>query len=314
MAALDYTRPEANKLQYRLSGWDHNWVITFDKSARYSNLPPGNYTLRVRASNSGDTWGNEERIFIMIQAPFWKTNWFYASVTILVLGVVIAATRSVAQRRLNRKLRELEKQQAVMHERERISKDIHDDLGSGLSKISILSELAKHSKTGDDFTLRQLSKISDASHELIDNLGELIWSHNPANDSLKKLLWYIREHLGPVFDGTEMHFTITIPELSPDKDIPAEWRRNVFLITKEALHNVLKHSKATEVTLSFTVVTDRLQLTVTDNGCGFDVNQKSRSGNGLTNIRKRVEACRGLLHIDSKPGMGTRVHVEVPIT
>jgi signal transduction histidine kinase/ligand-binding sensor domain-containing protein len=313
-AVFDYSNPEANKIQYKLDDWDESWITSYTKTARYSNLPPGEYSLRMRASNSGEVWGEEDRVNITIQSPFWKTRWFYATVGMLVIGGVISITRIIAQRKLNRKLQELEKQQAVMRERERISKDIHDDLGSGLSKIAILSELARHSKGGDEFTGRQLDKISEASHELIDNLGELIWSHNPTNDSLKKLLWYIREHLSPIFDGTETRFTITIPDLEEDINVPAAWRRNIFLATKEPLHNILKHAKATEATLTYEISEGKLKMVVWDNGCGFEVNERTTSGNGLTNIRNRVEDCGGVMKIESKSGGGTMLQIEAPLT
>jgi signal transduction histidine kinase/ligand-binding sensor domain-containing protein len=311
-AVFDYTRPEANRIRYRLENWDKDWVTTFSKSARYANLPPGNYMLRVKASNAGDNWGEESLVNITIKAPFWRTNWFYGTMVLLLFGAVVGVTRMIAQRKLQRRLLELEKHQAVLQERERISKDIHDDLGTGLSKISILSELAKQPH-GEEFTSRQLDKISQASHELIDNLGELIWSHAPANDSLQKLFWYIREHLSPVFEGTDIKFSITFPELKKDRDVPAEWRRNIFLVTKEALHNVLKHANASVVSLNFSIQNEKLIMVVTDNGIGFDVKMEVAAGYGLTNIRKRIKDCGGTVHLASIVGEGTTLQVDVPL-
>jgi signal transduction histidine kinase len=211
------------------------------------------------------------------------------------------------------KLQELEKQRAVLEERERISKDIHDDLGSGLSKISILSELAKQTAISDEFTQRQLDKISQSSHELIDNLSELIWSHNPANDSLIKLFSYIREHLSAVFDMTEISFHISTPDLLEDREVPSVWRRNIFLAIKESLHNVLKHASATEVLLSISIHDHTMEVLISDNGKGFDPEIKTGSGNGLVNIQKRIADCGGQVHFDSRPNAGTKVHIRVPI-
>lgn len=313
LAVLDFTRPEANSIRYRLEGWDNNWVVTFTKSVRYSNLPPGMYSFRVSASNGGDKWGDEEIISIFIKAPFWRTEFFYATLGVILVGGIIGVTRMVARKKLSKKLRELEKLHAVMQERERIRKDIHDDLGSGLSKIAILSELARQNTVQDDFTFRQLEKISESSRELIDNLGELIWSNNPANDNLPRLCWYLREHLGAMFDGTNMKFSVELPTFIPEVQVQADWRRNVFLIIKEALHNALKHANATEVVVLVDVKKNMLDVVIQDNGCGFPVEQMTASGNGLSNMNLRVGACQGKLNITSRPGMGTRVKLEVPV-
>lgn len=311
-AVFDYTHPEANKVQYMLTGWDKDWITTNQKIARYSNLAPGSYHFKVRASTGNSAWGPEDQVSILIRAPFWQTAWFYGLVGLIGLGMLVAGTRYMAHRKIEKKVRELEMQRAVWDERERISKDIHDDLGTGLSKISILSELAKQSKSADDFTQRQLEKISDSSHELIDNLGELIWSHNPANDSLTKLFWYIREHLSPVFDGTTTVLQLSLPALTTDRMVPAAWRRNVFLAVKESLHNVLKHAQASRVELNFNVHDEHLHISISDNGRGFELTRMT-PGNGLSNIRKRMADCGGSVSIESQPGAGTHVHLIVPL-
>lgn len=311
-AVFNYTHPEANKVQYMLTGWDQNWITTDQKVARYSNLSPGSYHFKVRASTGNSAWGPEDQVSILIRSPFWRTAWFYGICSLIVLGMLGAGTRFIAHRKVEKKIRELEMQRAVWEERERISKDIHDDLGTGLSKISILSELAKQSKSADDFTQRQLEKISDSSHELIDNLGELIWSHNPANDSLMKLFWYIREHLSPVFDGTTTVLQLSLPDLTTDRSVPAAWRRNVFLAVKESLHNVLKHAQASRVELDFKVHDQHLHIYITDNGGGFDPS-RTTPGNGLINIRKRMADCGGSVSIESQLGAGTQIHLIVPL-
>ncbi len=306
---FDYTHPDANQIQYMLEGWENEFITTSTKNARYSNLPPGDYTLRIRGSNNGQVWGEEDNLQIFIQAPFWKTNWFYGSVMLLIMGGIVMATRSYYKQKVNRRLRELEKQQAVLQERERISKDIHDDLGAGLSTIAILSELVKQNAKQDDFTEKQLYKISESSRRLIENMGELIWTHNPTNDSLLKLLWYLREHLGGMFEGTTTLFNISIQENVVDRPVKVEWRRNIFLITKEALHNVLKHAHASFVDLSITVTSDNLIIVIRDDGVGFNAEEKKNSGNGLANMERRARACGAELGIESYSGGGTSLTV-----
>ncbi|HQQ82749.1 MAG TPA: two-component regulator propeller domain-containing protein [Cyclobacteriaceae bacterium] len=313
MAVFDYSQPESNQVQYQLDGWEDQWFTSPFMLVRYHNLPPGTYTFRVRGSSGGNPWGPEASVRIVIEAPFWMTSWFYSAVGVIFLIIVIAVTRTNARRKIARKLQQLEKQKALLEERERISKDLHDDLGSGLSRIFILSEMTRKSGTRDqEFAQHQLEKISAASTELLTNLGNLVWSHNPANDSLLKLFAYMREHLGQLFDETPIALTITLPEPEADILVPATWRRNVYLSVKEALHNVLKHAHASVATLTVVITGNTLCITVQDNGVGFDA-QAIIPGNGTGNMKKRIQDCGGTMEISSAPGKGARIQFDIPI-
>ncbi|HQQ98443.1 MAG TPA: two-component regulator propeller domain-containing protein [Cyclobacteriaceae bacterium] len=313
MAVFDYSQPESNQVQYQLEGWEDQWVTSPFMLVRYHNLPPGDYTFRVRGSSGGNPWGPEATVSILIQAPFWMTSWFYGVAGVMLLVAVVAITRVNARRKIARKLQQLEKQKALLEERERISKDLHDDLGSGLSKIFIISEMTRKSGTRDQaFTQHQLEKISAASTELLTNLGNLVWSHNPANDSLLKLFAYMREHLGQLFDETSIALTITLPEPEADTLVPATWRRNVYLLVKEALHNVLKHAHASVANLDVLIKANTLCITVQDNGVGFDP-QAMIPGNGMGNMKKRVQDCGGTMEVSSDAGKGSRIQFEIPI-
>lgn len=313
MAVFDFSQPESNQVQYQLDGWEDQWITSSFMLVRYHNLPPGTYTFRVRGSSGGNPWGPESSVSILIEAPFWMTSWFYAVAGVIFLIAVVVITRANARRKIARKLQQLEKQKALLEERERISKDLHDDLGSGLSKIFIISEMTRKSGTRDqEFAQHQLEKISAASTELLTNLGNLVWSHNPANDSLGKLFAYMREHLGQLFDETSTDLTITLPEPGTDTLVPATWRRNVYLSVKEALHNVLKHARATKASLTVVIRNETLIISVVDNGIGFDT-QALATGNGMGNMKKRVQDCRGRLEITSTPGKGSSILFEIPI-
>jgi signal transduction histidine kinase len=165
----------------------------------------------------------------------------------------------------------------------------------------------------DEYTAKQLGKISEVSRALISSFEELIWSHNPVNDSLQKLLWYVRERLGDLFEGTGTEFRISFPEDIPDTPLLAEKRRNVFLVIKELLHNVLKHAGATHAELKVTISEGRISVTVQDNGVGFDPAAKADTGYGLGNMKKRMKACDGDLKIESGVGKGTRVTLMAPL-
>lgn len=312
-AVLDYTRPDANQVQFKLEGWDNEYITSSVKNARYSNLPPGNYVMRIRGSNNWRTWGEEETLNVNVLAPFWKTNTFYAGIILVIIGAIVTTTRTYYKQKVKKRFAELEKQHAVLQERERMSKDIHDDLGSGLSTIAILSELARQRNLHDEFAEKQLNKISELARELVANFSELIWSHNPVNDSLQKLLWYIRERLSGMFEGTVTLFTIILPDQISDSPIQAEWRRNVFLATKEALHNVLKHARAHHVELKVISNDKRITITICDDGVGFDVLEKMNTGNGLANMKKRIRACGGELIIETNQGKGCLLTFTVPL-
>jgi len=313
MAVFDYSQPESNQVQYQLDGWEDQWITSPFMLVRYHNLPPGNYTFRVRGSSGGNPWGPEFTVNILIEAPFWMTSWFYTLAGVAFLVAVVAITRANARRKIAIKLQQLEKQKALLEERERISKDLHDDLGSGLSKIFIISEMTRKSGTRDqEFTQHQLEKISASSTELLTNLGNLVWSHNPANDSLGKLFAYMREHLGQLFDETNTSLTINLPEPGVDTLVPATWRRNVYLSAKEALHNVVKHAQATSASLTVAILENTLSITVRDNGIGFDT-QSMATGNGMGNMKKRVQDCGGRMKVTSDPGEGCCIQFDIPI-
>jgi signal transduction histidine kinase len=159
----------------------------------------------------------------------------------------------------------------------------------------------------------KLNKITVSARELIDNLGNLIWSNNPSNDSLKKLLQYLREHMGNLFDDTNVRFDIVLPELHAEFPVPATWRRNVFLAIKESLHNILKHANANTASLTCTIKENMLLVSITDDGSGFEPLARQTHGNGLLNIRKRVTDCGGSVTITSKPGNGTHIAMIFPI-
>jgi signal transduction histidine kinase len=126
-------------------------------------------------------------------------------------------------------------------------------------------------------------------------------------------LWYIREHLSPIFDGTNTCLIISIPEMLNDREVPAAWRRNIFLAIKESLHNVLKHAGATHSSLTFSIDHEKLKIVIADNGKGFDVKARLVAGNGLRNIRKRILDCGGDVQIESSRCNGTILHIEVPL-
>ncbi|GAA4320000.1 ligand-binding sensor domain-containing protein [Flaviaesturariibacter amylovorans] len=286
-AALDFTRPLANKLQYRLEGWDPDWVSTTNRTVRYANLPPGRYRLRVRALNPDGQASPFKELAFVIAAPFWKRPWFYGLASLLLLGSVVLATRAVSQRNLRRRLALVEQQRALEAERNRISRDMHDEIGAGLTHIALLSELLQAQQKPEPDMRRDVATISSAARRLVRNMGEIIWTLHPQNDSLENLLAYMREQVQEYFEPFDIDLSIRFPNPVPVIRLSNEERRNLFLVVKEALHNALKHSGATRISLEASIAGSELRFVVSDNGKGL--REKVRTGaNGLRNMEKRM--------------------------
>jgi len=303
-AALDFTKPQANKVKFILERWDKGWITSSDMNIRYSHLVPGTYILRVKAANSDHIWSNEDRLTIVVNAPFWQRTWFYICCGIVFLAVIIYSTYVVSQQKIKRRLRQLEKQHAIDAERNRISRDMHDEIGSGLTHIALLSELIQTQKKTDFAIKNDLGNISIAARKLVESMSEIIWALNPQNDSLENLLAYIREQMQQNFEPFNLRLKVNFPDEVLPVKLSNEQRRNLYLVTKEALNNVLKHSAAKTVNLSLCIDQGQLIFSVCDDGQGLPPNITKPGGNGLKNMRKRMEDIGGTIEwIKQKKGV-----------
>jgi signal transduction histidine kinase/ligand-binding sensor domain-containing protein len=302
---ISYTKPEQNQYAYKLEGEDREWNVSNRNYALYSNLAPGTYKLHVKAANYAGVWSKENLIDISIRPPFWKTWWFIALSIIFIGGIFSLVVRYISQRNLRERILKLEKEQAVEKERNRIARDMHDDLGSGLTKIAILSEVAKTQLEQKDQASVQLEKISFSSRELVDNLQDIIWVLNPRNDSLENLAAYIREYALKFFDGTDIDVHLNYPNQIPAFKLSEEKRRNMFMVIKESLNNIAKHAACNSVNITLGIKHHQLQLVIADNGKGFEPAEIRQFANGLLNMKARMEQVEGSYEIESVPGKGT---------
>jgi signal transduction histidine kinase len=186
---------------------------------------------------------------------------------------------------------------AQQEERNRISADMHDDLGAGMTTISLYSELAKTKLTNNP--IPEIEKISSAANDLLGKMNAIIWSMSNSNDSLSNMIAYIRSYALEYFEDTGVTCKIDIPENLPNIQVIGTIRRNVFLVVKEALNNILKHSKATEVSITLVRVDDSLTLYIQDNGAGIDMEKLRQFGNGLKNMKKRMTDIGGDFNIEN---------------
>ena len=316
---LSFVAPEKMQFQYRLTGWDNDWVNAANdkRVAEFSYLPPGDYSFCVRACNSDGVWNEAGASFsFIVLRHFWQTWWFRGLVTLSAIALITGSVLAVTRRRMRRKLEVIHRQQAVERERTRIAKDIHDHLGANLTRISLLSQSAHGELENPTQAAAQLDRIYDTSRELTRSMDEIVWAVNPQHDTLDSLASYLgnfaQEYLVPL----HVRCRLEVPLHLPHWPITAEARHNIFLAFKEALHNVVKHSGATEVSVFLTTDSTGFILIVRDNGKGFDpsaVISRPGRGNGLTNMRQRLEKIGGRCDIQSKPGAGTEISFPVSI-
>lgn len=303
-ASLSYIQRDRLTYYYKLEGLDKDWIKA-DKSAfvNYSLLPPGNYTFKIYCENiEGQRSKVTTELKISIKPPFWSTRWFISTVLFFIALIIYALHDMRVQRLL-----------AVEKLRTRVARDLHDDMGSTLSTINILSAMAKSKMNTDAVkTTEYLAKITDNSQRMMDAMDDIVWSIKPSNDSMQKIVARMREFATNVLEPKDIVLEFIIDDMVYDIKLNMEARRDFFLVFKEAVNNAAKYSKAEKLTLSITIHNKVLTLMVKDNGIGFDV-AKADNGNGLGNMQKRADGMNGKVAIISKAGVGTEVVVKVPL-
>lgn len=256
---------------------------------------------------------------------FNRALFFYEIGLVLELGFFLSGLayknrRDIIERvkererlRLDNERKEFEKQVAVMaaqqEERDRISADMHDELGSGMTAIRLMSEIMKSKMKEKSYP--ELEKISSSANDLLGKMNTIIWTMKSSNDTLESLVAYIRAHATEYFDNTPIACTVHVPPVIPQVDVTGEKRRNIFLSVKEALNNAMKHSQASQLRIDIITRDSKLVIKVSDNGVGIDQEQLRRFGNGLSNMRRRMESIDGNFSIENS-GMCT-LTFEAPI-
>lgn len=310
-AALDYATPNKNQYAYKMEGFDDEWILSGNRRyAGYTNLDPGEYVFHVKGSNNDGVWNESgSSIIIIITPPFYKTWWFLIIFWIIVSIIVLATVRHFATKKLKKQIEKLERERELEKERIRISRDMHDEVGTNLTEIAILSELVKKDVYKPDDAILHLNSISGQIAEIIDNIGQIIWAINPKNDPLENLISYIRKYSKNFLDKAGIKSKFDITDNISDINLSAEVRRNIFLIIKESLNNTVKHAEATEVNFDMKLIDSKFVIKISDNGKGFT--QAREFGNGLTNMKKRAAEIKGEYKISSEPNEGTTVDLMV---
>jgi ligand-binding sensor domain-containing protein/two-component sensor histidine kinase len=289
---------------YMLEGFDKDWVLdNGNQEAVYTYLHAGYYTFKVKCiSPDGVPAKNIASFTIYIKPPFYQTWWFY----LLCLILISSGIYFIYRQRINKLL-------AVEKVRTRVARDLHDDMGSVLSTINILSTMTKTKMAEDPVKASEyVGKISDNSQRMMEAMDDIVWSIKPANDSMQKITARMREFATGILEAKDIELDFKVNEKVNDVKLNMEARRDFFLIFKEAVNNVAKYSRCNKCSIHIFLHQHRLLLDVRDNGIGFDVN-KADSGNGLSNMQKRAEALKGRVSIQSKHGEGTQVTLNLPV-
>lgn len=278
----------------------------------FVNLPPGSYTLRVLAQFPTGLYPEQSAAYrFVIARPLWQTWWFRSVALLVLAGAVLVSIRGYTRRKLDIQRVALEKKQAIEKERTRIATDMHDDLGAGLSRIKFLSETIGIKKQQQLPIEDEITGIQAYSHEMIDKMGEIVWALNEKNDSLSDLLAYTRSYAAEYLMQAGIRCTVEVPGEFPSRFVSGEFRRNVYLTVKEALHNIVKHAVAAKVHIRMEAGGE-LVITIEDDGIGFDGDQIRPFSNGLYNMQKRTADIGGILLIRSS-SLGTTVRLSVPL-
>ncbi len=224
--------------------------------------------------------------------------------------VSAAGIRYWSQRRLKLKLERLEHQQALARERTRIARDLHDDLGATVTQVGLMLEEMRAAPLSADEIKQQSAAISGRVLNLARDLDAVVWSVNPGNDSLGELFAYLSQFFLECFRHTSIRPRLEVAEVAPGSALEPEVRHQLFLVVKEVMNNVIKHSQATEVTLSLKVVENVLEIRIVDNGLGFSTGMLASSKrHGFPIMRSRVEQLGGKFELSSEPGKGTSIRI-----
>lgn len=320
--ALSYASPEGVQFRHKLEGSEADWVDDGRaRSVHYGRLPYGDYRFRVAARIAGRDWREAAESFaFVIPTPLYAQSWVIFLYGLFAVALVAGIVRLVSHRRLRFTLARLEQQQSLERERMRIARDMHDEMGSKLTKISFLSEHAQVDAESSGPLAQKIESIAQTSRDLLKTMDEIVWVVNPRNDTLENLAAYLSHYAVEYFQNTSLECELRLPPDIPNYPLSSETRHNLFLTFEEALNNVLKHSDATKVKIEMLMQGLAFQLIVTDNGKGFEVPAWSglkhptpgaRDGNGLKNMRQRLAALGGECLISSQTGKGTVVTIRI---
>lgn len=324
-AGLSYSAPNRVQFRYRFEGRDIEWTVADDRRTAYFwNLPPGEYAFRVMARNGTSDWRNESAITFRVMPFFWQTTWFMVVALTCAAGVIGGVAIGVSQRSHRKRLAILERQRAVERDRTRIAHDLHDEIGAGLTQLTLLAHSNDNESLSAEKALPRFDEIRTSIQRMTEALDEIVWAVNPQNDSIDSLVTYLGRFSQEFLNRARISCKLDFPFDLDHLEVSAEARHAVYLALREALHNVIRHSGATEVHISLQREGANMIILVRDNGRGFphtvpgfEESRNARAssnddGLGLQSMRQRLESIGGAFSHGNSPEGGAFVAFRLP--
>lgn len=303
-AAPVFTNATPVLYRYILLENETSWSVgSSEGRAEYNNLGPGNYQFMVQVSNDLGHWSNPVTLAtFIISPPYWKT-WWFAAICLLAVSII-------AYFIFRFRIGQLLKIQSI---RNAIANDLHDEVGSALSTISLYTEVARLKDKNDTELDSILEKIAHTSQEMQENMHHIVWSLQPRNDAFNQVLMRLKAYVTELMQQKSVKTEFLIPDDLLSVKLSHEQRKEVFLVFKEAINNLLKYSSCTMVTISFSKAGKEMVMQISDNGKGFEPSE-IRNGNGFISMQQRAKALKGTLNIISAEGNGTTVTLKFPLS
>jgi len=305
-SGLNFSMGEVLRYQYKLDGTNQEWSAPSDlRTVNYAELRPGSYRFLVRGINARGQVSASPAVFeFRMLAPVWARWWFLS----LVAALIAFVAYQLYQYRVN-SLLELERV------RTRIASDLHDDVGSGLSQIAILMEVAKQAETTSS-NRELLSRVADLSRELVDAMADIVWAMNPQRDKVADVVQRMRRFASDVLASRGIAFEFRTPDSDLDLPLRSDVRRDLYLVFKEGINNIVRHSGSTRVSIALSADKSEMRLHLQDNGRGLPSGNGGEgpgAGRGLASMKERAAALGGTLEITSSPDEGTGLFLRVPL-
>ncbi len=300
-AAMDYRREGNIIYRYKMEGFDNDWIYSGTAhEATYTNLDPGTYTFTVQASFENNLWGEKEKsIQVIIITPWYITWWFY-----LLIAMITSAIAYVLYRFRLYQLKRLDKL------RNRIARDLHDEVGSSISTIAIYSKIMQEQVNSVDFDNKPLiDKINDFAAEIMGSMNDIVWNINTNNDAFDRIISRMREQASQLLEAKAYTVHFDVDETLNRMKLNMDKRREFYLIYKEAINNIAKYAGGENVWIKLFVQNSFIILLIKDDGKGFESNKIKSGGNGLNNMQHRAQTLNGNIAINSSPGNGTEIQL-----
>ncbi len=314
--SLNLAARDRARFKYRLEGYEKVWneVAGETRTASYPKLSPGRYRFCVTAANEDGVWNDiGSTLAVVVLPPFWRTWWFLGLSGLALLAAIVGVVNYISTQKYRRELEALRQHEALEKDRARIARDIHDQLGASLTQVALLGEFVESDKDSPAEVEALGRQISQTARDTTHALDEIVWTVNPANDTVDGLITYVCKHAQDYLGVAGLQYRLDVPEKLPGATISPELRHNIFLAAKEAITNVVKHARATSVWVRVRIATTEFILEITDDGCGGADPAGKSTRNGFRNMRKRMEDVGGKFTIGPADAGGTVVRLTAPL-